>query len=401
MISRLRLAGYERVSGAADADIIIVNTCGFIEAAKRESLDAVFSARAAYPRAKIVMAGCLAERYAKDFKENLPEADIVCGLGDILGMGYDSEIERGDLLSLPGSAYVKIGEGCDNRCSFCAIPNIRGPHRPRKIEDITREIAALAARGIREINLVAQDIASFMPLSGLLDSISRLEGNFWLRMLYMHPDNFPRDILERVKSDARILPYFDIPFQSGSDSIIRAMNRKGSAESYAALIETIRGKIDGRQAVFRTTFLAGFPGETERDAELTREFLRKIEPDWSGVFTYSREEGTAAYSMKGRVSKKTAAARAKILEDIQAGITEKKLAAHIGKTYDALVEETIRDGSERYAVARTWFQAPEVDGATVILFDGGDSGASLLRPGTVAKVKITGVRAPGLVAEPL
>jgi ribosomal protein S12 methylthiotransferase len=219
-------------------------------------------------------------------------------------------------------------------------------------------------------------------------------------MLYLHPDNFPLAILERVRRDARILPYFDIPFQSGSDSIIRAMNRKGSAESYAALVETIRAET-GRQAVFRTTFLAGFPGETERDAELTREFLRKIEPDWSGAFAYSREEGTAAYSMKGRVPKKTAEARAKILEDIQADITEKKLAAHIGKTYDALVEEVMYDGEERYAVARAWFQAPEVDGATVILFDNGDPAAALPQSGTMSKVKITGIRAPSLVAEPL
>ena len=443
LIARLRGRGYERAQDAKDADVIIVNTCGFIESAKKESLEALFNAKKSYPSAKIIAAGCLAERYAEEFAQDLLEADGIFGAGSaqlienelerVLGgerivtsknrqaqskaahetasgncadsQNDSAEFEkREELLSFPGSAYVKISEGCGNFCSFCAIPLIRGAPRSRSIESITREIEFLLTRGIFEINLIAQDASSYgsdfaragqgssSPLARLLDSISRVRGNFWIRLLYMHPDHFPLDILPRIKNDSRILPYFDIPFQSGSDSIIRAMNRTGTAARYENLIETIREGVFPREAALRTTLLAGFPGETDEDERHTQEFLCRIQADWAGVFEYSREEGTASYAMKNQVSKKTARKRADALKKIQSEITQKKLTAHIGSTQTALVEEVIADkgheSGENFALARAWFQAPEVDGSCVIRYDA--DAADSIRAGNAVRVTITG-----------
>ena len=437
MIARLRERGYERAQDAQDADVIIVNTCGFIESAKKESLDALFNAKKAYPYAKIIAAGCLAERYAQELAQSLPEADGIFGAESPLSIENELErvlggqrivtsknreaprtedktgasssadgafVRREELLSFPGSAYVKISEGCGNFCSFCAIPLIRGTLRSRSIESVTREIEYLLTRGIFEINLIAQDAASYgsdfahagqgepSPLARLLDSISRVKGNFWIRLLYMHPDHFPLDILPRIKNDSRILPYFDIPFQSGSDAIIKAMNRTGTAARYENLIETIRQGVFPRAAALRTTLLAGFPGETDEDALSTQEFLRRIQADWAGVFEYSREEGTAAHAMKRQVPKKTAVRRADALKKIQSDITQKKLTAYIGSTQTALVEEVItgenNEGGENFALARAWFQAPEVDGACVIRYDA--DAAEIPRAGSAVPVLITG-----------
>jgi ribosomal protein S12 methylthiotransferase len=448
LIARLRGRGYERAQEAQDADVIIVNTCGFIESAKKESLEALFNAKKAYPRAKIIAAGCLAERYAQEFEQSLPEADGVFGAESLLSIANELERvlggtrivtsknradantvasgnfadahnadgsfqKREELLSFPGSAYVKISEGCGNFCSFCAIPLIRGAPRSRTIESITREIEFLLTRGIFEINLIAQDVSSYggdfaasnksgqSPLALLLDSVSRVEGDFWIRLLYMHPDHFPLDILPRIKNDSRILPYFDIPFQSGSDSIIKAMNRTGTAARYENLIETIRAGVFPREAAFRTTMLAGFPGETDEDAERTQDFLCRIQADWAGVFEYSREEGTASYAMKNQVSKKPASMRAAALKKIQSEITQKKLTAHIGTTQTALVEEVIagedQEGGENFALARAWFQAPEVDGSCVIRYD--DRATDRIRAGSAVQVMITGSSGIDLTGE--
>jgi ribosomal protein S12 methylthiotransferase len=444
LIAHLCAEGYERTEDASLADLIVINSCGFVESAKKESLDALFSARKTYPGAKIMLAGCLAERYADVFKDNLPEADGIFGNGNLSRVGdaakrildgqrvaesvkltgkessgdEDGFVFRDDLLSFPGSAYVKISEGCNNRCSFCAIPHIRGNLRSRAQEDILFEMENLLSRGIHEIILVGQDLASYgadfvsattafhlekeSPLERLISAISLLPGNFWLRLLYMHPDHISPGMFDLFNHDLRILPYFDIPFQSGSDSVLRAMNRKGTAAEYAQLTDTIRERINFRTPVIRTTFLAGFPGETEDDALRTEDFLRRIQPDWSGAFVYSREEDTPAYSMKNRVPKKIAAERKKRLEDIQAEITEKKLAAYTDSEQYVLVEEVFEDTDACYAIARTWFQAPDVDGTVVIPFDREDTNlVAAITPGALIKVRITGVRPPGLTAAPL
>lgn len=429
MISLLEKRGLVQTFDAADADFIIINSCGFIKSAKKESLDAVISARATYPNAKIILAGCLAERYAETFKDALPEADAVFGNGDISKIdSVVSRLERNErpvevykqqgvccgerktLLGFKGSAFVKITEGCSNHCSFCAIPLIRGELRSRPAKDIVEEIKNLVSRGIVEINLIGQDLAAYgtgkdddvfsdckdfslrggkkrSALSLLLEEISRLDSDFRLRLLYIHPDHFNEDILPVMQKDKRILPYFDIPFQSGDDFVIRAMNRKGDAEKYKSLVKKIRTALPG--AVLRTTFLTGFPGETEANAENSARFLEAIQSEWSGCFSYSREEDTPAYSYKNRVPQKTAEARARKLSEIQHEITRQKLLSYVGEELEVLVEETL-EGDQGLAIGRAWFQAPDVDGNVVVRYDRDDDKAnSSVQPGKLVRVKVT------------
>jgi ribosomal protein S12 methylthiotransferase len=403
MMAILNETGWEEAKNAENADLIIVNSCGFIESAKKESINAVLSWRKLYPEKKILLAGCLAQRYAKEFTEILPEADGFFGIDDpggiaevvtrIIDKADDSGVAKivakpaaytpqtairpgtRPLLSLPGSAYVKISEGCDNRCSFCAIPLIRGGLRSRCAQDIVEECRTLLGRGIKELCLIGQDTCSYGQdlssdsLPGLMESLSRLEGDFWVRILYMHPDHFPLPILDIMEQDKRFLPYFDIPFQHASEKLLRAMNRCGNAETYLNLIETLRRRIE--DMVIRTTFMTGFPGETEEDFALLLDFQKKAKLDWVGCFAYSREENTPAYTLKGRVAKKTAADRKRIVEEAQTSITEKQMERFIGRTMNVLIEEKFdtqhhsTDETDLY-LGRLPCQAPEVDGSTVI-----------------------------------
>lgn len=435
IIANLENKGWLSVSNPSDASVIIINTCGFIESAKIESLNALISARKAYPSAKILLAGCLAERYAQVFAEELPEADAIFGNGDLSQIDTVlSGLEKGErpivtpaqkgvcdgerhtLLNFPGSAFVKITEGCNNCCSFCAIPLIRGELRSRPQEAILSEIRELLSKGIFEINLIGQDLAAYgrdgakrgeagdalyattpSPLAVLLQNISALPGDFWIRLLYIHPDHFPLDILPLISADNRILPYFDIPFQSGDTQIIQKMNRVGTKEGYETLIGTIRDSLckgSSKDMCLRTTFLCGFPTETNESALKTQEFLRNIAPDWSGCFTYSREDDTPSAKMKGQVSSKNAANRVAELQDIQSQITQEKLKRHIGQQYSVLVEEIIPDPEEKLglAVGRAWFQAPEVDGACVIRYElDSPKEKNLVQPGKVIQVKVLSV----------
>lgn len=467
IINRLEKKGWRQTENPEDAQLIVVNSCGFIESAKRESLDAVLTARKSYPNAKILLAGCLSQRYADVFKTELPEADGIFGNADLnLLDDVVADIEnekrpvviaeqkgvctgdRNTLLGFPSSVYVKITEGCNNRCSFCAIPLIRGQLRSRCADDIISEIKMLYKRGIFEFNLIGQDLAAYgcddapagnstaieyaktpSPLSLLLKRISELEGSFWLRLLYIHPDHFPRDILPVLQSDTRILPYFDIPFQSGSASTLKAMNRAGSAEKYAQLVQDIRNALPN--AVLRTTFLCGFPGETDEDAQHTLEFLKTIRPHWSGCFAYSREEDTPAALLKKSVQEKTVQKRIQQLQKAQEKITEELLKSYIGKTYEVLVEEVVgvpsaynkkntgkfsagtkvfdgkaeldfvsatEDEDTAFALARCPFQAPEVDGSCVILLDASNERElNAVFPGARVTVTIVGVRTVDVV----
>ena len=464
--TRLINSGYTKTEDPSQADLIIINSCGFIESAKKESLDSLMGARSAYPDAKIILAGCLAERYAEEFKDALPEADGIFGNGDLsLIEKTAAQVLKGKRavvkpeqngvccgdrslnLGFKGSVFVKITEGCNNCCSFCAIPLIRGSLRSRNADEIISEIKSLVKSGVKEINLIGQDLAAYGTgktddvfgdsksgsadktsgahkdggktgglstkesaasckndaapvknggsfLRRLLDSISKIKGNFWIRLLYIHPDHFSSDILEPLKKDKRLLPYFDIPFQSGSSGIIKAMNRKGTSSSYKKLIKEIRTSFS--ESAIRTTFLTGFPGETDEDAENTESFLKAIKPDWSGCFTYSREEDTPAYKFKHQVTKKTAEARKNILCGIQEEITRTLLKNRTGKIYDVLVEEILSapensdSADEGLAIGRAWFQAPEVDGNVVIKYDLTDKNAvKSIQPGEFVKVHIT------------
>ncbi|MDR2194084.1 MAG: 30S ribosomal protein S12 methylthiotransferase RimO [Treponema sp.] len=386
---------------AEEADVIIVNSCGFIERAKQESINAAIGWRALYPNKKIVLAGCLSQRYASELEESLTEVDVIFGNKDLSNIraavsavvrgegrgtaaGYaapeqaasSDEIEtvlpERPLLSLPGSAYIKISEGCDNRCAFCSIPFIRGRLRSRTIPAIVGECSALLMRGVKELCLIGQDIGSFgmdrggtQELPDLLAAISALSGDFWVRLLYIHPEHVPLQILALMQNDTRFLPYFDLPFQHGSASILKAMNRQQCAEDYLALLAAIRSALP--DAVVRSTFLLGFPGETEKDMDELLDFQEKATLDWLGCFTYSREEYTSAYSMKNRVSKKTALERKQRVERKQTAITELRMERFIGRSLDMLIEEAIQ--REDLYFGRLFCHAPEVDGSVVISSD--------------------------------
>lgn len=403
--------GYEFTTNASEADFILVNSCGFIQSAKKESIDSVYNIKKAYPKAKLILTGCLAERYASQLIEAMPELDGVFGNGDLSKIaafmdsvkkkrGAETFPQKGVcggqrplLFNFPGSAFVKITEGCSNHCSFCAIPLIRGELRSRKEKEILSEIRQLVKDGIYEINLIGQDLAAYgsdtgTSLAALLTKIAAMPGDFIVRPLYIHPDHFTDDILEAIKAgEGRLLPYFDIPFQSGDDKIILAMNRTGSFKEYTALVKKIRRKLP--KAVLRTTFLTGFPGESDEAAANTACFLEEIKPDWSGCFPYSREEDTPAYSFKERVPARKARARAARLEELQTAITAERLNRYVGQEVNVLVEELITDSDEGLAIGRAWFQAPEVDGSVVIRYDLEDMAAlEAVIPGSVVTVKV-------------
>ena len=432
MMAQLNKAGWKNATDPEPADLIIVNSCGFIESAKQESINAVLGWRKLYPDKKIILAGCLSQRYAKDLPEILPEADAFIGVGDTLQIVQAANktmsvpvkpqsafpVLTGErpLLSLPGSAFVKISEGCGNRCSYCAIPLIRGGLVSRTIPVIVEECRALLNRGIVEINIIGQDIGAYgmdfekeraQRLPELLNAISALEGKFWVRLLYIHPDHFPLEVLDIMERDKRFLPYFDIPFQHASAKILTAMNRSHTApceppdqsscenpvQRYVTLLEIIRGRLP--DAVIRSTFLLGFPGETEEDFAALLDFQQKIKLDWLGCFAYSREEGTASYSMKERVPARIANMRKQIIEERQIPITEKNMERFIGQIFDVLIEEFFTAApaesgapaeetadTENLWLGRLYCQAPDVDGAAVIV-----SGKNL-QVGTLAKCKV-------------
>jgi ribosomal protein S12 methylthiotransferase len=295
---------------------------------------------------------------------------------------------RRNTLNFPGSVYIKIAEGCANNCTYCAIPLIRGTLVSREIGDILEEVESFLEKGIHEFNFIGQDLASFgvdrggRELERLLRGISELEGDFWIRLLYMHPDHFPLEILSLCNDDVRILPYFDIPFQHASAKVLRRMGRKGDAEGYLDLISRIRDSVSS--AVIRSTFLTGFPGETGEDFRTLLDFQQRAKLDWAGVFTYSREEGTPAYRYRGalgtRLARGTMNKRRMILERNQQEITAARLDRFLGRQFDVLVEENIL--GEELSLGRMYAQAPEVDGLVVLR-------SSRITPGTVVKANIS------------
>jgi ribosomal protein S12 methylthiotransferase len=424
IIVRLEDAGHVEVGTAAEADLIIVNSCGFIESAKKESIDAVLGYRGSLPGKRILLAGCMAQRYAKELALELPEADGIVGNADLSAVvlaAADLEaggrpvivpeaaasigtVRRRRLLDWPGTAHVKITEGCSNNCTFCAIPLIRGRLRSRGLSEIVAEIADFVARGTREIVLVGQDLGSFgrdlaPPVAGpgrqllpeLLSAISALDGDFRIRVMYVHPDNFPLAILPLMQADRRLLPYFDLPFQHASPSILARMNRRGNQDKYLDLLATIRSALP--DAMLRSTFLLGFPGETDADFEVLRDFQEKARLDWLGSFAYSREEGTGAAGMKGKVAARTVASRRAAIEEAQERITHERLQRFIGRELEVLVEEPLEEEDGGYSIGRAWMQAPEVDGLTVI--------RGVFAPGAMLKVRVLAVAGVDLDAEAL
>ncbi len=409
MISSLEAEGISFIESCDDADIIIINTCGFITKAKKESIDTTLQTKKTFPEKIVIMAGCLNQRYKSTFQSLMPEIDgfyetknpseikqLVKKLITVKKLKQKTTssnkssdnifIPRKKLLSFPNSAYIKIADGCNNNCSYCSIPLIKGVLSSRDIHSIIEEIKQLQDNGIFEFNIIAQDIGSFGKDAGLehlpalLEKISCLSGDFWIRLLYIHPDHFPIQILEIIKNDNRILPYFDIPFQHGSSKILKAMGRKSDVEENLKLISRIRQLLP--HSIIRSTFLIGFPGEDENDFNDLLAFQKEADFEWLGSFTYSREEGTKAYSFKNRVIKSTARLRQKRIEEEQVKITEKRLLRFTGRELQVLIEEEVQ--GEGLYLARGYFNAPEVDGLVVVKAGNNE----LLNPGDVVNVKL-------------
>lgn len=395
LIYKIREAGYELSDDPAMCDISIVNTCGFIESAKQESIDEILELAQLKREGqikKIVVTGCLAERYNNDIMKEMCEIDAVVGIGannDIVSVlnkiMQDEKIENfpdkmlmplegGRIQSTPPyTAYLKISEGCDNRCTYCAIPLIRGGHRSRTMENILEEAKTLADKGVKELNVIAQDTTRYgldlygeYKLAELLRNLCKIDGFKWIRVLYCYPDKITDELIQTIKTEPKICKYIDIPLQHCNENVLRRMNRKGNKEELLALMNKIREEIPG--IVIRTTFIAGFPGESESDFEELAEFVKKVKFERMGCFAYSIEEGTPAANFDGQLDEDTKNRRAEIIMDQQSYIMDSYLENMIGKKVQVLCE-----GYDRYAecyFGRTEGDAPEVDTITFFTTNG-------------------------------
>ena len=393
LMAALEQAGFETVDDPALAQIAIVNTCGFIESAKKESIDEILELaqlKAEGQIQKLVVTGCLAERYQREIHTELPEVDAVLGIGanaDIAGyltkmMEEDAFVEAfpekkqmplcgARRLSTPSwSAYLKIAEGCDNRCSYCAIPMIRGGYRSRTMEDIEEEARALAAGGAKELVIIAQDTTRYgidlygkYSLAELLRRLAKIDEIQWLRVLYCYPEAVTDELLEVFATQEKVVKYMDLPLQHCNGEVLRAMRRAGDREYLHRLLEKIRQKVPG--IILRTTLIAGFPGETEEQFRELAEFVKEERFDRLGCFAYSQEEGTPAADLPGQIDEEEKARRADIITDSQGRIMEEKGQAYIGQTLEVLVE-----GFDRYAecwFGRSFMDAPDIDGKVFFL----------------------------------
>ncbi|MEW6109425.1 MAG: 30S ribosomal protein S12 methylthiotransferase RimO [Nitrospirota bacterium] len=377
LLNRLKEEGIFYTSNPAESDIVMVNTCGFIEAAKRESIEEILRLSKFKDNKKglkLIVFGCLAKRYGKDLRKEIPEIDSMWGVGDeekILeyckkatdGTGPSADEEN--FIETP-YAYMKIAEGCDRGCSYCAIPGIRGRFRSRTPEDILGEAENHISSGVKELILIAQDITSYgndingYDLSRLIKDISSIDGDFWIRLLYLYPASINDDLLDTINAEDKVCKYIDMPLQHSEDKILKLMGRGGSKKYFEKLISKIRDNIPGVN--IRTTLIAGFPQETEEDFNHMADFVRDMEFDRLGVFIYSKEEGTPAYRIKGQIPKHIKEKRRNRIMEIQSAVSLKKNKSLSGRTFKALVDDV--DGG--IAVARIYSQAPEIDGIVLI-----------------------------------
>lgn len=390
MTGELIKNGFEITGDAESADVIVVNTCAFIDEAKSEAIDTILEMNTYRDRGqlkKLIVTGCMAERYKDEILRELPEVDAIVGVsrfdeiasvikdeGDtFLGnenAAYPEQAKRE--ISTPFyTAYLKIAEGCDNNCTYCAIPKIRGKFRSRKIEDIVSEAKKLAEDGVLELNVIAQDTAYYGTdlygeprLAQLLEKLCKIDGIEWIRVLYMYPERIDEKLLKVFVENKKLARYFDIPIQHINDEILKKMGRRTCRKEILEKIELIRKVLP--DAVLRTSLIAGFPGETERQHEELCEFIKEVKFDRLGVFAYSREEGTPAYRLPNQIDEETKILRRDRLMEIQNGISKELCKRFIGKILPVLAEEMI-DG---VMCGRSIYDAPEVDGN--IYFEGGE-----------------------------
>lgn len=388
MLAELKSHGFELVPDAALAEVVVINTCGFIEEAKQESIDQIIEFGKLKQEGRIkmlVVTGCLAERYQQELAKELPEVDVILGIGansEIPSLIKKAFVEKDKVLSfppksclplegervlstLPHYAYLKIAEGCDNRCTYCAIPSIRGPYRSRKIEDILEEAKWLASSGVKEIVLVAQDTTRYgtdlygeLSLAKLLKQLCSIEGVKWYRILYAYPECITDELLEVMASQPKVAKYLDLPLQHVDSQVLKRMNRRGDVVSLTQLIRHIRKMVPG--ITLRTTLIAGFPGETKQQFGELCEWVKEMKIERLGCFAYSQEENTPAALLDGQLDEETKQHRAEIVMETQMEIHERLNQKMVGKTVTLLVE-----GFDKYAecyFGRGEMDAPDIDG---------------------------------------
>lgn len=399
----------EITNDIAEADIITINTCGFIDKAKEESLDTIMEIvkiKDENKNLKIIVMGCLVQRYLKDLQKEIPEVDYFIPIRDynklddifmlLTSSSSHHELSYTNRIISTGntSCYVRIGDGCDNRCSYCAIPLIRGPYKSRPSEDILNEVKYLAKKGIKDITLISQDTSKYgidlnnYNLANLLDDIANLHLFKTIRVLYLYPDEVTDEIINVFKKHEEIVNYFDIPIQHASNKLLKAMNRRGSKELIESLINKIRENIP--DAVIRTTIIVGFPGETKDDFEILKDFIKKMKFERLGAFTYSDEENTKGYTMDHKVSSRTMNKRYNELLEIQKEIALEYNESRIGQTLEVLVEEY----DEEILMFKTRSYAEAPDDADGYIYVPGD-----LQVGDYVKIKITATYDYDLIGE--
>lgn len=374
MIGLFKKNKYEIVNNPEEAEIIVINTCGFIEPAKEEAINTILE-MAKYKEENckyLIVTGCLVERYKEDLIKALPEVDLFVKFSEYdtiwnqIDKVINSKEKQGSLDFLnrvistgKNYAYLRIAEGCNNFCTFCAIPYIRGRFTSRKIEDVLDEAKMLAKQGYKELIVIAQDTTKYgvdiygkPRLAELLHEISKIEGIEWIRFLYAYPETITDELIEEVKNNDKICKYFDIPMQHVSNNMLKKMNRKSTGESIKNLITKLRGEIPN--VIIRSTLMVGFPGETEEDFNEMYEFVKWAKLDKLGCFTYSKEEGTVAYKMENQVHPMTKKKRYNKIMKLQQTISEENMEKHLGKTLKVLVEEN--------GIGRSYMDVPDIDG---------------------------------------
>ena len=388
-------------------NIVVINTCGFIDNAKEESVNTILEQIQFKKEGKVdevYVTGCLSERYKTDLEKEIPQVDAYFGTTDlpqllkVLGADYKHELIGERMLTTPKYfAYMKIAEGCDRPCSFCAIPLMRGKHNSTPIEELVKQAKHLASDGVKELILIAQDLTYYgldlykkRSLADLLRSLVKVEGIEWIRLHYAFPTGFPEDVLEVIREESKICNYLDIPLQHISDSILKSMRRGTSQKKTTSLIKKIREKVPG--IILRTTLIVGYPGETEEDFEILKNWVKEMRFERLGCFTYSHEENTHAFKLHDNVPEEVKQERSNIIMDIQSQISWEKNQACVGKTFRCLIDR--KEGLN--FVGRTFMDSPDVDNEVLI-----DAKKFYLKSGEFVNIKITEATDYDLIGIPI
>ncbi len=391
----------ELTNNIKQADIIVINTCGFIESAKKEAIDTILDVTENKKGKTVIAMGCLVERYLEDLKKSIPEVDIYFPIRDYdhidklfakithTSSSYKMDYQNRVVSTLPHSAYLRISEGCNNRCSYCAIPLIRGPFKSRNFDSLISEATTLAKKGVKEITLIGQDTTRYgtdltegKTLPELLHAVSQIEGIQIVRVLYLYPDEITDDLIEEIATNDKVVHYFDIPIQHASDRILALMNRRGNKVFIQNLIKKIRNRIP--DAIIRTTLIVGFPGETEEDFNELKDFVEEIQFNRLGVFSYSDEEDTKGFLMEPKVPQEIMDHRLDTIMRIQNHISKQINTSYISQTYQAIVD-TYDEKRKAYIVRNYAYAPDDVDGNIYIY----TKYLSSIRPGDIVDIQIT------------